>query len=120
MELQNQIEITSQTVRNITGLTREEVAELMFENAYLWLAHIGADEPAASQFARTAEFWGFWKSAWHEVDREFLRHHHKWQYARTQAAEWYRWFHNPSGAHTNSPRMEHQHHVLIKQLAVKR
>jgi hypothetical protein len=118
--LRSEIMAARRNVMHITGLSEDEINTMIFDSAYDYLAFMGCDEHMAHQFAITAEFWGFWKKTWYEMDQHFIYHYHRWQYDRYYAASWYACFHNYKGNPMNSPRLSAAYHSLIKTLAVKR
>lgn len=113
-----EMQCTTAEVMDVTGLSEEEVNEMIFETAYLWLEQQGCNEAMQNNFASQPEFWGFWKKAWYEVDRLFLQAHY--QYWFNNAREWYLQYHHVGGKCMNNNLITASYHSLIKTLAVKR
>jgi hypothetical protein len=111
---------TQNSVRQLTGYTQDELSEMIFESAFDFLAWMGCDKHMQTEFAKSTEFWGFWKNAWHQLDRSFLEHYHYWQYHEEHLRQWYEYFHNSKCAPMNSGPVNAGFHALIKTLAVKR
>lgn len=107
--------LTRARVREVTGLTADEISALQFELAFDWLELVGCTGEMQTQMASTPEFWAnFWRPEWHRLDVLFLRHYHQWQYT-TGHQDWYAYFHG-SMKYLNSPIVHASYHQVIKAI----
>lgn len=120
IDLKTEVAITRIEVMQVTGMTEEAISHLLFEGAEQWLEFIGCGEAIALSFQSTPEFWGSWKKAWYDADKDFLRHYHYHQYDRFNAIQWYNYFHDVKGAFINTDRVQADFHSIIKRLTVKK
>lgn len=115
-----ELDCTRTEVMDVTGLSEDELEQIMFEQAFAWLQAQGCDPAMQLNFASNKEFWGFWKRSWYQADREFLRHFYYWGYDPMQCVHFYEWFHNSDSYPMNDAMINSAYHSLIKTLAVKR
>lgn len=113
-----EMKCTAVEVCDVLEITEEQLNNMQFEAAYEWLEKQGCDYTMQQNFTSQPEFWGFWKKAWYEIDREFLHAHY--QYWLNNPMQWYLVYHNVCGRNMNSDVINAQYHSLIKTLAVKR
>lgn len=113
-----EMECTDVEVMDVTGISKQELDELKFNEAFKWLEHIGCDSFMQTNFASTPQFWGFWKKEWYKIDREFLTSYYKYYFGN--ALSWYLTYHHTEGHTMNTEAINASFHSLIKNYTAKR
>jgi hypothetical protein len=64
---------TRARVLSILRITEDELAAMIFEEAYQYLEKVfGTDAYGLDHLPKTSEFWVWWKKNWHDIDSVFV------------------------------------------------
>lgn len=114
--LQKEMEATRVRVRQITGMSDNDILDLQLDAAHEWLVAITRNNTeAVENMKRLREFWGFWKKTWHKADLAFIDYVERWE-VQDAVENLYRHYHRVTldNAHINNPNITAEYHLVSK------